>query len=480
MAGLPAAQAVDMVPRGQVHHANSLSVTSGHQSQARREQWPLTAHREAITIGTGQSKLIDLVTPLADVLISDPATIDATIHTANRIQLIGKRPGLATVHIFDQFGNDIHTFEISVGVNTRALDAMYRRILPGSRIKSEMLNDTIILTGSVQNSRDLSAAVDIAARYAVSEDAQKDTIAKNKVVNVLSIDDNQQVKLRVVIAEVQRDILRQLGINLHAAIEAGQLATAIMTANSFPLTAARGLGSSPLLQPAGTALPGQSGFAVSLQAPERTLATALQALEREGFVRTLSEPTLATLSGEPASFLAGGEYPVPTVGGDGNLGMIFKEFGVGLVFTPVVLHDGIIKLAIEVEASELTSNGSITLNNLQIPALRKRRTKTTVELPSGGAFAIAGLISRDIKNNIDGMPGLKDLPVLGPLFRSKEFAASETELVVIVSARLSESARHSDFDDPYSPWKPASATLDNRSRGWISGELRRELRLIIN
>ena len=174
----------------------------------------------------------------------------------------------------------------------------------------------------------------------------------------------------------------------------------------------------------------------------------MRALERVGLIRTLAEPNLTAVSGEPAKFLAGGEYPVPTVDQDGKLGVTFKEFGVALAFTPIVMSEGRISLKIETEVSELTSQGAVTLSGISIPALKKRQAKSTVELPSGGSLAIAGLMHEDVRQNIDGFPGLKDLPVLGTLFRSKDFIRSETELVVIVTPYVVRSTSRQKLGRP--------------------------------
>jgi pilus assembly protein CpaC len=181
---------------------------------------------------------------------------------------------------------------------------------------------------------------------------------------------------------------------------------------------------------------GNSGVAGAWSSGGSRISHTIRALERNGLVRTLAEPNLTAVSGETAKFLAGGEYPIPVVDGNGALAVRFKEFGVGLSFTPIVMSEGRISLKIETEVSELTNSGAVTLSNISIPALKKRQAKSTVELPSGGSIALAGLMKSDTRQNIDGMPGLKDLPVLGTLFRSRDFIKDETELVVIVTPYL--------------------------------------------
>jgi pilus assembly protein CpaC len=238
-------------------------------------------------------------------------------------------------------------------------------------------------------------------------------------------------------------MLKQFGVNLGATITSGNFVTSILTNNALPLTAAAGLGTLPVpgvasgvvdiynSGPSGTF--GNSGVAGSGTIGASTISHALRALERNGLVRTLAEPNLTAVSGEAAKFLAGGEYPVPVVNSDGGLSVTYKEYGVGLAFTPMVLSEGRISLKIETEVSELSNAGAVTLSNISIPALKKRQAKSTVELPSGGTLAIAGLMSDDTRQNVDGFPGLKNLPILGTLFRSRDYINKQTELVVMVT-----------------------------------------------
>lgn len=261
--------------------------------------------------------------------------------------------------------------------------------------------------------------------------------------------------LRVVVAEVQRELLKQFGINIAADINAGNFAWSLLTANALPLTTAAGLGALPVPGidmdgsgpcagvscfyndgPNGTF--GNSGVAGGWSSSngDYRIGKAVRALERDGLIRLLAEPNLTAISGEPAKFLAGGEYPIPVKDSNGQTSVTYKEFGIGVSFTPVVLSEGRISLKIESEVSELTNVGAVVLDSTSIPALKKRQANSTVELPSGGSIALAGLISDDVRQNIDGFPGLKDVPVLGTLFRSRDFIKRETELVVIVTPYL--------------------------------------------
>ncbi len=423
-------------------HRSVLSISDSRQL-------PMT---KGLTVGLNKSLLIELPRELRDVVVSDPTTLDVVVQSSNRAYLIGKKIGQANAFFFDVHGERVLTLELQIERDTSSLDALFHRLIPGSNIRTEVLNETFILTGTVRNPGDATKAVEIARRFAVSATQTPDgnVVHELKVINMLAVDGEEQVQLRVTVAEVQRSLLKQFGINLGATINSGNFFTTLLSENALPITAAAGLGALPIpginttnsaLQlfrngPGGATTFGNSGAAGSWSAGGSTIAHAIRALERNGLVRTLAEPNLTAVSGETAKFLAGGEFPVPVVDGDGGLGVTFKEFGVGLAFTPIVMSEGRISLKIETEVSELTNTGAVTLSNISIPALRKRQANSTVELPSGGSLALAGLMSSDTRQNIDGLPGLKNLPVLGTLFRSRDYIKQETELVVIVTPYL--------------------------------------------
>lgn len=411
-------------------------------------QLPMT---KGLTIALNKSLLIELPRELRDVVVSDPATLDVVVQSSNRAYLIGKKYGQANAFFFDINGERILTLEIQVERDTSSLDALYHRLMPGSNIRTEVLNDTLILTGSVRNPADALKAVEIARRFAVSKKPRDNVIGDLKVINMLAVEGEEQVQLRVTVAEVQRQLLKQLGVNIGAVINSGNFVTKVLTENALPLTAAAGLGTLPTpgidLSDGGNVLRnfnggpgvesfGNSGIHGGWGTGKAGISHAIRALERNGLVRTLAEPNLTAVSGETAKFLAGGEYPIPIVDGNGSLAVRFKEFGVALAFTPIVMSEGRISLKIETEVSELTTAGSVSLSSIQIPALKKRNAKSTVELPSGGSIALAGLISSDVRQNVDGLPGIKDLPILGTLFRSRDYIKQETELVVIVTPYL--------------------------------------------
>lgn len=414
----------------------------------------MPAHRQ-VRIARNKSLMVELPRGVRDVLVSDPEVVDAVVQTSNRVFLVAKSKtaGQANAFFLDENGDRILTLEITIDRDTVQLQDFLNKHLPGSRIKVEMISESIVLTGSVPSPAASNQAYDIATRFAVMPygEAEKDKRFQMKVINLLSVEGEEQVMLRVTVAEVQRSLLKQFGINIGAIINSGNFTTHVLTENALPLTAAQGLGTLavPAIPTVGAAAGalnlfnqgpisdlapfGNSGTSGFWNTGNQSVAHTMRALERDGLVKTLAEPNLTAVSGEPAKFLAGGEYPIPVVDSDGKLSVIYKEFGVGVAFTPTVLSEGRISLKIETEVSELSNQGAVQLANLQIPALKKRQAKSTVELPSGGSLAIAGLISDDTRQNIDGFPGLKDVPILGTLFRSRDFIKQETELVIMVT-----------------------------------------------
>jgi len=447
-----------------------------------------------ISLGLGKSFLLQFPFELKDVVVSSPDKVDAVVQSSNRVFLIAKSEGQTNAFFFDTRGQQILRLDVNVGADIEALDSILKRFVPGSNIRAEMAGKAAILSGTVRTPLDGKRAVDIAcqfvyankvvgqvaasggnnstnfnvtsqnppsqAQYESRTQAQAAACGSDTklVINLLTVDGEEQVMLKVTVAEVQRSVLKQFGINLGAVITSGNFATALLTDNALPLTAAAGLGTLPIPGlgteaassstpacavagtlcnynpgPPGTTAFGNSGVTNAFSAGNARLTSALRALERDGLIRTLAEPNLTAVSGETANFLAGGEFPIPVVDSQGQLSVTFKQFGVGLAFTPVVMSEGRISLKIESEVSELTTDGAVVLSSISIPALKTRRARSTVELPSGGSLALAGLISDSTRQNIDGFPTLKDLPMIGTLFRSRDFIKQETELVVIVT-----------------------------------------------
>ena len=408
---------------------------------------------QRVTLGLNKAALVQLDQDARDVLVSDPTLVDAVVRSPRRIFLLANKVGQTNAFFFDSAGKQILTLDIRVEKDVVDLTSLMKASLPNSAIQVQAMNDNVVLTGSVASAMEASRAADLAGRF---------TGDPKKVVNMISVAGGQQVMLKVRIAEMDRNIAKQFGINLAGAKMIGGTPVAVSTANQFNLVGkalsdlsggaagqvcnAASTASNPL-----GALTGTTGGICNIQ---NNVQGNLQALERVGLVHMLAEPNLTAVSGETAKFLAGGEFPVPASRDrDGNVTVEFKQFGVGLSFTPVVVGPGRISLQLSSEVSELSNTGAFTLSGgtstgLSIPALNVRRTGTTIELPSGGSFAVAGLMQHNTKQVIDGFPGVKDLPVLGALFRSRDFADDQTELVVLVSAYLVEHTSESVFAAP--------------------------------
>ncbi|MGZ5933910.1 MAG: type II and III secretion system protein family protein [Rhizomicrobium sp.] len=412
---------------------------------------------QRLVLGLNKAAIVQLDTDARDVLVSSPEVVDAVVRTPRRIFLLALKTGQTNAFFFDGAGHQLASIDIRVEKDVTDLSAMMRSNLPGSNIKVSAINDNVVLSGSVSSAQESARAQDLAARFADDP---------NKVVNMLKVPGSEQVMIRVRIAEMQRNIAKQFGIDLTAAATVGGVPLMMSTANPYSL-----------LGRALSDLSGaQAGFACSPSVPlpnvdpgqcaghPNNLQGTVKALERVGLVHILAEPNLTAVSGETAKFLAGGEFPVPVSRDrDGNVTVQFKQFGVGLSFTPVVLSAGRISLQVSTEVSELTNTGAFSVNTtsstdssgntttvagLTIPALSVRRAQTTVEVPSGGSFAIAGLMQHTSKQDIDAFPGLKDMPILGALFRSRDYQNNETELVIIISAYLVNPTAEANLASP--------------------------------
>ena len=385
-----------------------------------------------LSLPRGKSAIVELPVDVRDILITNPAVADAVLRTPRRIYVLGLASGQTDAILFDASGRRILSLNIRVDADGGALAATINRVIPGARVKVESIGDAVILTGMVQNPIDAERAGQIAARYVARPE---------QVLNMLSVAGKDQVMLKVRVVEVQRSVIKQLGVNLSAVLGQGSGSITLGQTANFSVN--------------GT-LPGGISVGGSYAEGVDSLTGSLRAYERVGLVRTLAEPNLTAVSGEAARFLAGGEYPVP-VNQDNSSGSItveYKPFGVGLAFTPVVMSGGRISLKISTEISELTTQGAFTLGSstsntsLTIPALTVRRAETSVELPSGGSMMIAGLIQQSTKENLDALPGVGNVPVLGSLFRSRDYLSGDTEMVVLVTAYLVDPNNPNAFQTP--------------------------------
>lgn len=406
--------------------------------------------QRACTIGLNKSLILDLPRDAFDVLVSNPAIADAVVRTPRRIYLTGVAVGQTNLFVFDRLGDVIVSLELSVERDIGGLEETLRRLVPGSSILVEMINDNIVLSGTVQNAADAGRASELAGLFAnggvnASSNQASSPVAlpESRIVNLLTIEGEDQVHLRVTVAEIERNTIKQLGIDWSAQNLqfGGGLVFSAAGNSAFPGASNLGVDHvTNILVPEPGGGPGDVMNARSI------LGFNIEALERQGLFRTLAEPTLTAISGESASFLAGGEFPIQVIE-DGTVTIQYKPFGVSLNFTPVVLSAGRISLRVETEVSEVTNDQG---------ALAVRRASTTLELPSGGSMVLGGLIQDNVQQVVQGLPGVRDVPVLGALFGSRDFQRRETELVIIVTPYLVQPVARSELARPDDGFAPPS------------------------
>jgi pilus assembly protein CpaC len=399
---------------------------------------------QSVSLGVGKSIVVDLPGEIKDVLVADPKIANAVVRTARRAYIIGVAVGQTNVYFFDVDGKQLMGFDIAVTRDLNGIRAALKRALPSADIHIDGLADGIILSGWASSPAEAQQAYDLAARLAGDG---------NKVVNGIAVRGRDQVMLKVTVAEVQRDIIKQLGIDLSGSLSYGSAVLDFNNGNPFPVY--------------GQALVNSNMFTGSV----RGVTASLRAMERAGVIRTLAEPNLTAISGETANFLAGGEFPIPSgftcdpTTRNCQYQIQYKKFGVGLNFTPVVLSEGRISLKVLTEVSELSTDNQLTLvqsisatqtTTLTIPSIKTRRAETTVEIPSGGTLAMAGMIQEQTKQQLNGMPGLMNLPVLGALFKSRDYINRQSELMVMVTPYIVRAVAQKDLSKPDDGFADAS------------------------
>jgi pilus assembly protein CpaC len=386
----------------------------------------------------------------------------AILRTPRRIYVLGLKSGATDAVFFDESGRRILALNIRVDQNVSALADTINRMLPGSQVKVEGLGDSVVLSGMVRNDGDADKAVLLAKAASARPEA---------VVNMLSIAGKDEVMLKVRIVEMDRQVIKQLGFNWNAVVnQAGSTQFSFANAATYAVNGSL-LGGLTAALTRNTTQQTVTSPTTGLTSTVTTagskglnqLSAAIEAFEQVGLVRTLAEPNLTAVSGEAARFLVGGEFPVPSSESiTGQVSIIFQPYGVGLGFTPIVLSGGRISLKLSTEVSQLSSQGSFNVATgaggptLVVPALTVRRAETTVELPSGGAMMIAGLLQDTSQQDLAGIPGVMDTPVLGALFRSRDYLAGETELVVIITPYIVKATNPSDLQTPVDGLQVAS------------------------
>ncbi|HAW35370.1 MAG TPA: secretion system protein [Erythrobacter sp.] len=399
-----------------------------------------------VVLSIGRGELVNVPGTMADVFVANEEIADVQIKSQRQLFVMGKSGGETTIYASNAAGDIIWSANIRVGSNIGSIDQLLAMAMPQAKISvATMGSNVILLTGTVAAPEDAAEAQRLVEAY-VGTDAN--------VISRLRMATPLQVNLQVRIAEVSRSVVRALGVNLTSVDATGGFKFGI------------GQGRSPFTQVSpggpvavGSDLEGDLYNIVNQGSSGSTLGAfgkflgldigaALDLAETQGLVTTLSQPNLTALSGETAEFLAGGEFPIPLAQGLGTTTIEYKNYGVSLAYTPTVLANGRISMRVRPEVSELSSQGAITLNGFEVPALTTRRAETTIELGSGQSFMIAGLLSNSATNTIDKAPGLGDIPILGNLFRSTTYRKGETELVIVVTPYLVKPVDGNDIKLP--------------------------------
>jgi pilus assembly protein CpaC len=407
-----------------------------------------------IPLGIGKSVAIDLPADIKDVLVADPTVANAVVRSSRRVYMIGVKVGQTNIFFFDADGKQIAGFDIAVTRDLNGVRAAIKQTMPEADIRIEGVGDGVMLSGSAASPAESQQAFDLASRLVGDN---------TKVVNGIAVRGRDQVMLKVMLAEVRRDVIKQLGIDLSGSFNYGTNVVNFNTQNPFSVT-------------------GQAIDNTNIAGSFKNVNATLRAMERAGVVRTLAEPNLTAISGETASFIAGGEFPIPNgLSCDTTKSppvcqaqVDFKKFGVSMVFTPVVLAEGRISLKVMTEVSDLSSENALTLSvpgssqTLTIPSISTRRAETVVEVPSGGSLAMAGMIQEQTKQQINGLPGLMQIPILGTLFKSRDYVNHQTELMVLVTPYIVRAVAQKQLsrpDDGFAdPSDPSTVLLGRLNR----------------
>jgi pilus assembly protein CpaC len=435
--------------------------------------------KKSLQLGVGRSVIVDLPQDATEIFVGDPKVANAVVRSARRLYVAAVANGQTTIFALAADGTKIAAIDVTVGRDIGELQELLNAALPGNEITVKTVADSIILMGSVASAGEAQKALDIASGFVGTSVlggaanaaqtapagggasmqvsvAPSGTPLTGKVINSLTIRGLDQISLRVTISEIRRDIVKQLGVNMTGANSSG---SSFSLTPQFTVNGATGN--------ADTAT-GTLGWITG----GMKLAASLQAFERQGVARTIAEPTVTAVSGESAKFLAGGTIPIPNgescSAGTCTLSFIQQPYGVTLNFTPIVLSQNRIQLHIGTEVTDIDTSHQLAIADTSIPGFRTRKNETTVELPSGGSIASAGLISDQSQQAINGVPGLMNLPVLGSLFRSRDYLRQETELLIIVTPYVVHAIDPRDAVRPDANFNDASDP-----QAWLLGRVNR-------
>jgi len=402
------------------------------------------------SLPVGKSQIIRSAAPLSQIVVGNPSVADVQLLNEYQFLILGRSPGTTNVAFHDTDDQVIALLDVVVGYDLEAIKRNLHDMLPQeNRIEVRSANGNVVLSGQASSGSSVETILTLVRSYA----------PEDRVINLMQVGGGQQVMLEARIAEVKRNRMRALGVS--TAIDG-----TFGSNTDFSLVT-----SSSLNEIFG-------GFLFNNSSVGDGLLMNLEALEREGSAQILAEPNIVALSGQEASFLVGGEFPVPmarggsSAEGGGSITIQFKEFGVGLRFLPTVLSDDRINIQLNTEVSDLDQSAGTSVLGTSVPGLRTRRASTTVELGDGNSFAIAGLLQNDIESMVRAYPGLGNIPILGALFRSSDFQQEETELVIVITPRLVRSAERNNLrlpTDGYTPPNRREQYLEGRTEGVDGG-----------
>lgn len=386
-----------------------------------------SSYNKTVRIIAGKADTVELNSPVADVLVANPAVADVGTLRANRLYIVGKSVGDTNVLAYDDRGNQLANITIQVRADDKNLQDTLREFFPNEKVIAHTVKNNIVLSGTVSSPAVANQVRDLTTHFLTD---------KTQLVDLMKIQAEQQVMLKVRVMEANRTALRELGVT--SFIGNPNVNSALNNSTRFALS--RGDAPPSLPVTLGGLISGQQAFGtgeLAIGSNARALVMSLEGLEQQGLVNTLAEPNLTAINGETAGFLAGGEFPIPSSkDAQGNVVVTLTPFGVSLNFTPTVMDKDRIALHLSTEVSNRDTSDSVTLNGLQIPGLSVRRAETTVELGSGSTLMIAGLLQSNVLHTVEGMPGVQDLPIIGELFKSKSFQRGESELLIMVTPYL--------------------------------------------
>ncbi|MEH6701013.1 type II and III secretion system protein family protein [Parasphingorhabdus sp.] len=474
--------------------ALALALAANNATPLNAQSVSVSQPNSNISIAVGRGKLITLPSSIEDIFIADNNIADVQVRSPRQIYIFGKKGGQTSFYATSSTGKVVYSAEIAVGAEISSIDQMLSLAMPEANIAVSTTNNFVLLTGTIANPSDAEEAENLVQAFVGDG---------TRVVSRLKTATPMQVNLKVRFAEVSRSLAKEINGNLLTRDTTGGFQFGVSRGRNFGTITDFNTAGFPNLDasqlfglPAGSislpfnpstgqfVTPGGTQFNPALGAGLNTIqaagrlfgvdiATALDVSERAGLVSTLASPNLTTISGETATFLAGGEFPIPLSTGLGEISVEYKNYGVSLSYTPTVLSNGRISIRVAPEVSEITSNGAVVINGFSIPAVSTRRAETTVELGSGESFMIAGLMQNSYNSAIDKTPGLADVPILGSLFKSDGYRRNETELMIVVTPYLVKPVNDSEIVLPTDGFKAANDAerfLMNRNHSGSGGD----------